>query len=148
MCNVLYICSSCPENVYITNLKVENVKFICEFWKYRKLENRIRYFQRLIKQRFVSVGVFLKGNPTQPVSWALCAEIGHIRHVYTLAEHRRKGYAKIAVLAVMKKMLEAGITPELEVYTAEDPESVAAVKLFTELGFVESYSAVRKQYGM
>ena len=40
---------------------------------------------------------------------------------------------------------EAGITPELEVYTAEDPESAAAVKLFTKLGLVESNSTIQIQ---
>jgi len=65
--------------------------------------------------------------------------------VYTLTEHRRKGYAKIAVLVLMKEMMEAGLTPQLEIDT-ENPEVTAVLKMYTELGFVESCSVIRKQY--
>jgi len=42
-----------------------------------------------------------------------------------LTEHRRNGYAKIAVLTLMKEMLENGITPKLEIDT-DNPESIGS----------------------
>ncbi|XP_065890327.1 uncharacterized protein [Dysidea avara] len=128
---------SCPENAYVAKLKAENMKFICGFWKYGKLEDRITYFEGL-REKCGSIGIFLKDSPSQPVSWALCSKFGHIKHLYTLPEHQGKGYAKITVLSIMKDMMEIGVTPELEIV---DTGNIVAVKLFSELGFVESHSA-------
>ena len=138
----LYICRSCPENVYVSKLKSENIKFISKYWKYGKVEERIKYFERLC-EKCGSIGIFLKDSPSQPISWAVCSKFGHIKHVYTLPEHRRKGYAKITVLSIMKEMMEIGMTPELEIL---DTGNTAAVKLFTELGFVESYGIMWKLF--
>ena len=63
-------------------------------------------------------------------------------HVYTLEEHRGKGYARIAVLSLMKQILESGLTPATEISV----ENVASMKLFTGLGFVESYNSKWKQF--
>ena len=100
----------------------------------------------LIK-RCYSAGVFLKDSPAQPVSWVLSTEFGSLRHLYTLEDHRRKGYAKIVILEMVKEMLKAGVTPELEV-DLENPDITAVVKLYIELGFVESYNAMWKHYGV
>ena len=83
----------------------------------------------------LSVGVFLKSDPTHPVSWSLLSNYGHIIHLYTLEEHRGKGYGKIVVLSLMEQILEAGLVPAVEIVVG----NVASVKLFTQLGFVESF---------
>ena len=89
-----------------------------------------------------SVGVFLRSDPTHPVSWTLLSNYGHIMHVYTLEEHRGKGYARIVILSLMQKTLESGLTPAVEIAV----ENVASIKLFTGLGFVESYNSKWKQF--
>jgi len=127
---ISFSCRACPESVYVSKLKSENINFISEYWKYSDVGERIKYFETL-REKCGSIGIFLKDSPSQPVSWALCSEFGHLKHVYTLPEHRRKGYAKITVLSIMREMMEIGITPELEVLNTEN---TAAVKLFTELG--------------
>ena len=63
-------------------------------------------------------------------------------HAYTLVEHRGKGYGKITVLSLMQQILEASLTPALEVVVGNIPSE----KLFTGLGFVESYNAKWKQF--
>ena len=89
-----------------------------------------------------SAGVFLKSDPTHPVSWSLLSNYGHILHVYTLTEHRRKGYVRITLLSLMQQMLEDDLTPALEVAVG----NLASLKLMTGLGFVESFDAGWKQY--
>ena len=91
----------------------------------------VKYFA---KNR-LSVGVFLKSDPTHPVSWSLLSNYGHIVHLYTLEEHRRKGYGKIVILSLMEQILEAGLVPVVEILVG----NVASIKLFTQLGFVESF---------
>ena len=89
-----------------------------------------------------SVGVFLSSDPTHPVSWSLLSNYGHIMHVYTLEEHRGKGYGRVVVLSLMQQMLESGLTPALEIAVGNIP----SIKLFTGLGFVESYNCKWKQF--
>lgn len=89
-----------------------------------------------------SVGVFLKNDPAQPVSWALFSNYGHIMHVRTLPEYRGKGFAKAAVLSIMKEMLEIGMTPMLEIVNG----NVASTMMFTGLGFVAAYSGALKKF--
>ena len=91
-----------------------------------------------------SVGVFLRSDPTHPVSWSLLSNYGHIMHVYTLEEHRGKGYARIVVLSLMQQMLKSGLTPALEIAVGNVP----SIKLFTGLGFVEAYNSKWKQFLM
>lgn len=83
-----------------------------------------------------SVGLFLKSNPTYPVSWCVLSNYGHIIHVYTLEEHRGKGYGKSVALNLTEQILKAGLIPALEIIVG----NVASTKLFTGLGFVESFS--------
>lgn len=89
-----------------------------------------------------SIGVFLKANPIQPVSWALLSNFGQIVHVYTLPEHRGKGYAKITTLAIMRKMLEIGMTPTLEVVGND----VTVTKVYSGLGFMELCNGTWRKY--
>ena len=59
---------------------------------------------------------------------------GHYRigETYTcLADHRRNGYAKIAVLVLINRMLEAGMTPELEITTMHWGLTTIYSQLFT-----------------
>jgi len=89
-----------------------------------------------------SVGVFLKSDPTHPVSWSLLSNYGHFMHVHTLVEHQRKGYGRITVVSLMQQMLKTGLTPALEVSVG----NVIARKMYTRLGFIESYDSKWKQF--
>jgi len=63
-------------------------------------------------------------------------------HVYTLVEHRQKGYCRITVVSLMQQMLKAGLTPALEIVVG----NVAAEKLYIGLGYVESFDVKWKQF--
>lgn len=69
----------------------------------------------------------------EPVSWALTHHDGSIGIVFTLQEHRRKGYAKAAISMLVKKQLLAGRTPYCFIVEGNE----ASKRLFEELGFVE-----------
>jgi len=88
-----------------------------------------------------SVGIFLESDPTDPVSWSILSNYGHIVHGYTLEKHRRKGYCRIILLGLMQQVLVAGLTPAMEIL-----EGNASVKLVTEVGFVESFNSTWKQF--
>ena len=131
----------CPEEVVISKLEPDHAKFICEFWNFCELQDRINYFEYLIKD-CNSVGIFLKSDPSQPVSWVVLANYGHIVHIHTVQEHRRKGYSRLAVLTLMQQMLEAGLTPILEISS----KNVPSVELNSSLGFVELFDSSWKLY--
>jgi len=122
--------------VFVSALKSDHAKDICGSWNYCQLPDRIKYFKYLINN-CNSVGVFLKSDSSKPVSWAVLGNYGHIIHIHTIEEHRRKGYSRIVMLSLMQQMLEAGMTPVLEIFT----KNVASFQLNTSLGFVELFGS-------
>ncbi len=67
----------------------------------------------------------------EPVAWALIHHDGSIGMVYTLQEHRRKGYAKAVVSVLAEKRLLAGRTPYCFIVEGNETSE----RLFEELGF-------------
>ena len=82
----------------------------------------------------ISAGLFLNADSSLPVSWAVLSNYGHIIHLYTVEQHRRKGYSRVTILYLMQQMLEVGVTPVLEIEAHNTP----SIKLNTGIGFVES----------
>jgi len=141
LCVFYFLCRPCPEGTFLATLKLKDVKLLADTWSYGSLDSRTKYLQYII-ENCGSVGVFLKDDPTKPVSWAMFSNFGHITHAYTILEHRRKGYAKTAVLGITRKMLEIGITPAIRIVIG----NVESTNMFTGLGFVEAYSGTWKTY--
>ncbi|XP_016325427.1 glycine N-acyltransferase-like protein isoform X2 [Sinocyclocheilus anshuiensis] len=69
----------------------------------------------------------------QPVAWILNDASSALGMLYTLPEHRGKGYAK-ALVAVMSKTLHSQDYP---VYCFIEEENHLSYSLFTSLGFTE-----------
>ena len=86
------------------------------------------------------MGLFLEDDSSQPVSWAVLSNYGHIIHVYTVEQHQRKGYSRVTMLCLMRQMLEANMTPMLEI----EVNNIPSVKLNTALGFVEPFDCTIK----
>ncbi|XP_060781455.1 glycine N-acyltransferase-like protein Keg1 [Neoarius graeffei] len=72
----------------------------------------------------------------QPVSWILTYSSGAVGMLYTLPEHRRKGYAKTLVTILAKKLHSTGCP----VYCLIEEENQPSYGLFTSLGFTEDPS--------
>ncbi|KAG1935942.1 glycine N-acyltransferase-like protein [Pimephales promelas] len=72
----------------------------------------------------------------QPVSWLLLYDYCAIGMLYTLPEHRGKGYAKTLVTTMAKKLHSQGYP----VYCFIEECNQLSYKLFTNLGFTEDGS--------
>ena len=121
----------------VTTLKSEHAQVICGSWNYCEFPDQIKYFEYLIITNCNSVAVFLKSDLSRPVSWAVLGNYGHIIHIHTVQEYRRKGSGRIVMFSLMQQILEAGMTPLLEIST----KNVASVQLNTSLGFVELFGS-------
>jgi len=129
--------------MFVSKLQPEHAEFIGDFWvrvnsKPEACTELVRYSIKTCD----SLGLFLESDPTHPVSWSILSNYSHLVHTYTLEEHRRKGYSRIVLLSLMRQVLEAGLTPALEIVVG----NAAPVKLVTEIGFVESFNATWKQF--
>lgn len=135
------VCRSCPDGTFMNKLKADQASFISGSYRYCELEDRVKYFKYLIENCF-SVGLFLERDSSQPVSWAVLSNYGHIIHIHTVEQHRRKGYSRATMLCLMRQMLEANMTPVLEI----NIHNIPSVKLNTGLGFVESFDSTWTLY--
>ena len=133
---MMVLCRSCPKGTFLDRLQVDHASFISESYKYCELQDRVQYFTYLIANCF-SVGLFLEVDSSKPVSWALLSNYGHIIHIHTVEQHRRKGYSRVTMLCLMQQILEANMTPILEI----NIHNLPSVKLNTGLGFVESFDS-------
>ena len=106
----MMLCRSCPEGTFTAKLKVDHANLISKSYNYCKLQDRVQYFKYLI-ENCITVGLFLETNSSQPVSWAVLSNYGHIINIYTVEEHRKKGYSRVTMLCLMQQMLEADMTP-------------------------------------
>ena len=130
-CNIMY--RYLPEGTFIAKPKLDHATFINEAWNLLRPQHGIEYLKYLIEKSF-SVALYLEDDPSRPVSWAFVSNFGQINAVYTVEEHRRKGYSRIMVLCLIKQMLEANMTPLYGVYLCNTP----SFNLCTGLGFVEA----------
>lgn len=72
----------------------------------------------------------------QPVSWILTYSSCALGMLYTLPEHRGKGYAKALITTLAKKLYSYGYP----VYCFIEEENQISYKIFTRLGFIEDPS--------
>ncbi|XP_030628627.1 glycine N-acyltransferase-like protein 3 [Chanos chanos] len=82
----------------------------------------------------------MREGDTQPVSWILLHQHCALGLLYTLPEHRGRGYAKLLVSIMAEHLLKQGCP----VYCFIEEGNSASLRLFTSLGFKEkpSYQAV------
>lgn len=69
----------------------------------------------------------------KPVSWVLTYASCAIGMLYTLPEHRGKGYARLVVSALAKRLYSEGYP----VYCFIEEENTVSLQLFKRLGFTE-----------
>lgn len=120
----------------ITSLDLSHVDLVNSTWKYGRNERGYRTIKNLISN-FPSFCI--KDELGQPVSWIMTYDYWALGILYTLPEHRGKGYAKVLVSALAKKLHAEGFP----VYCYIEDESTVSYKLFQSMGFTEdpSYGA-------
>lgn len=76
------------------------------------------------------------GAERKPVSWILTYQSCAMGMLYTLPEHRGKGYAKVLISAMARRLHAEGYP----VYCFIEEENVVSYRLFKNLGFTEDPS--------
>ncbi|XP_026131740.1 glycine N-acyltransferase-like protein 3 [Carassius auratus] len=122
----------------LTPLRAAHAHLVNSTWKYGGDSNSYNSVLNYITHN-PSLCVLEEGG-TEPVSWLLVYQHAALGLLYTLPQHRRKGYAKLLVSVMAKTLLERGHP----VYCFVEKENDSSYKLFTSLGFQDStdYRAV------
>ncbi|XP_026045978.1 glycine N-acyltransferase-like protein 3 [Astatotilapia calliptera] len=117
----------------ISSLNLSHVDLVNKTWKfggdekgYRKIENLISNFPSCC----------ITDSQGQPVSWILVCDYCALGMLYTLPEHRGKGYAKIVISTLAKKLHAEGYP----VFCYIEEDNVLSYKLFKNMGFIEDPS--------
>lgn len=114
----------------ISSLDLSHVDLVNKTWKFGGDENGYIYITNLITN-FPSYCI--TDEHGQPVSWILLYDYCAMGLLYTLPEHRGKGYAKV-LISIMARWLSAEGFP---VYCFIEEDNMISYKVFTNLGFVE-----------
>ncbi|XP_039890265.1 glycine N-acyltransferase-like protein 3 [Simochromis diagramma] len=117
----------------ISSLNLSHVDLVNKTWKFGGDEKGYRTIENLISN-FPSCCI--TDSQGQPVSWILVCDYCALGILYTLPEHRGKGYAKIVISTLAKKLHAEGYP----VFCYIEEDNVLSYKLFKNLGFIEDPS--------
>ncbi|XP_044228533.1 glycine N-acyltransferase-like protein 3 isoform X1 [Thunnus albacares] len=117
----------------ISSLDLSHVDLVNKTWKFGGNELGYRIVKNLISN-FPSCCI--TDEQGQPVSWVLVYDYYALGVLYTLPEHRGKGYAKLLV-STMAKRLHAQGHP---VYCYIEEDNTVSYGFFKNLGFTEDPS--------
>ncbi|XP_042337842.1 glycine N-acyltransferase-like protein 3, partial [Plectropomus leopardus] len=125
----------------ISSLNLSHVGLVNKNWKFGGNAQGYRNITNLISN-FPSCCI--TDGQGQPVSWILVYDYFAMGLLYTLPEHRGKGYAKV-LISTMAKRLHAEGYP---VYCFIEENNEVSYKLFKSLGFTEdpSYRAMWMEF--
>ncbi|KAF9424730.1 hypothetical protein HW555_000031 [Spodoptera exigua] len=101
--NKLYKDIRLPDGVIFKHLTTEHVNLIDSTWPYR-YPSSDAYFEFLIKLKY-GYGLYMNNSL---ITWVLVSEAGTLLHLYTVEEHRRKGYAEVLLKLVSNALLADG----------------------------------------
>lgn len=114
----------------ISSLNLSQVDMVNKTWKFGGNENGYRNIKNLISNFPTCCIVDTQG---EPVAWILTYDYCALGILYTLPEHRGKGYAKVLISTMAKKLHAEGYP----VYCFIEEDNMASYKLFQNLGFTE-----------
>ncbi|XP_029031246.1 glycine N-acyltransferase-like protein 3 [Betta splendens] len=119
--------------ISLSSLDESHIALINRNWKFGNSNHAIRMIRNMVTN-FPSCCVL--DAEGRPVSWILTYASCSMGMLYTLPEHRGKGYAK-AVIVTLAKRLQAQDYP---VYCFIEEENMVSYKLFKSLGFTHDPS--------
>ncbi|XP_066535260.1 glycine N-acyltransferase-like protein 3 [Hoplias malabaricus] len=117
----------------VSSLKESHVALVNSTWKFSIGEFSERVIRNMILN-FPSCCVLDSGG--QPVAWILTYANGAMGILYTLPEHRGRGYAKALVRTMARKLHSEGYP----VFCFVEEENTLSYELFISLGFTEDPS--------
>ncbi|KAM9476904.1 glycine N-acyltransferase-like isoform 2-T2 [Clarias gariepinus] len=119
--------------VQVSSLNESHVTLVSSMWKFGIAEFSEHFIRGMIKNYPTCCVLDSEG---QPVSWMLTYSSCEIGMLYTLPEHRGKGYAKTVVSVLAKKRHSEGYP----VFCLIEENNQLSYKLFTSLGFTDEPS--------
>eukprot|EP00127_Corallochytrium_limacisporum_P007147 Clim_evm20s243 gene=Clim_evmTU20s243 len=121
-----------PAGVYVMRLRPIHAPLVNRLWEFGSQQTA--QFVHDILSTFPAFGVFLSENDTEsPVAWCICMPYYALGMVKCLSEHRRKGYAAIAIQYTMKAMMDLGVVPFCYIVDG----NAASEGLFSKLGYTK-----------
>ncbi|KAM9364945.1 glycine N-acyltransferase-like protein 3 [Pholidichthys leucotaenia] len=117
----------------ISSLNLSHVDIVNKTWKFGGDVKGCRIIENLITN-FPTCCIM--DDQHQPVSWILLYDYCALGMLYTMPEHRGKGYAKVLISVMSKKIHTEGYP----VYCFIEEENEVSYKLFTKMGFIEDPS--------
>ncbi|XP_006638555.2 glycine N-acyltransferase-like protein 3 [Lepisosteus oculatus] len=115
----------------ISSLNESHVGLVNQAWKFGGGEQSFRLINKLISC-FPSCCITDDGG--SPISWVLLYDYCALGMLYTAPEHRGKGYAKILVSTIARRLHAQGYP----VYCFIEEENELSYRLFKGLGFTEA----------
>ncbi|XP_023150431.3 glycine N-acyltransferase isoform X2 [Amphiprion ocellaris] len=119
--------------ISLSSLDESHIGLVSQTWKFVEHEGADGMIHRMISN-FPSCCVLDADG--RPVSWILTYNSCAMGMLYTLLEHRGKGYAKVLISSMAKRHHALG----LPVYCFIEEENTTSYRLFTNLGFTEDPS--------
>lgn len=123
----------CRLPLRVSSLNESHSALVNSTWKFAMGECSEQFIRNMILHFPSSCVLDSEGRP---VSWILTYASCAMGMLYTLPEHRQKGYAKALVTILSKKLHSEGYP----VYCFIEEENQLSYRLFTSLGFTEDLS--------
>ena len=117
----------------ISTLNLSHVDLVNKTWKFGGNKQGYSIVTNLISN-FPSCCI--TDGQGQPLSWILVYDYCALGLLYTLPEHRGKGYAKVLVSTLAKRLHAEGYP----MYCFIEEDNEVSYRLFTDLGFTEDPS--------
>ncbi|GAA6213974.1 glycine N-acyltransferase-like protein 3 [Lates japonicus] len=114
----------------ISSLNLSHVDLVNKTWKFGGNEQGYNNIKKLIGN-FPSCCI--TDSQGLPVSWILVYDYCAMGILYTLPEHRGKGYAKVLVSTMARRLHAEGYP----VYCFIEEKNMVSLNLFKNLGFIE-----------
>ncbi|KAL3972228.1 T-cell acute lymphocytic leukemia protein [Sarotherodon galilaeus] len=138
--NYLHMPAINSSGISISSLDESHIGLVNQTWKFGKDDVAVAMIRNMIAN-FPSCCVL--DAERKPVSWILTYPSCAIGMLYTLPEHRGKGYAKILVSSLAKRNHALGYP----VYSFIEEENAVSYRLFANLGFTEDPSYREAWFG-
>ncbi|XP_045777318.1 uncharacterized protein LOC123875507 [Maniola jurtina] len=117
-----------PPDTYVAELKPEHLHIVDQTWTFHS-ERSYKFFQSLLENHLIYA--LYSTIDDSPLAWVTISWEGSLTHLYTIEEHRRKGYAEHILKVAVNDQLSKG--KDVLGYTLEN--NLKAQKLFDKLNF-------------
>ncbi|CAJ1067733.1 glycine N-acyltransferase-like [Xyrichtys novacula] len=119
--------------VSLSSLDESHISLLNQTWKFGKCDEALRMIQDILTHFPSCCMLDAEGKP---VAWILVYSSSAMGMLYTLPEHRGKGYAKVLIYTMAKRLHAEGYP----VYCFIEEDNTLSYRLFKNLGFTEDPS--------